>query len=696
MIASLIIAYVAVALSLAAGFAVLLRKARSIAKYCFAAGMGGFALESLFAALWVQSLVPEQAAFWEKCTLLLKSVLPVIWLAFSLTYCRGNAREYLAKSRFLLTAVLVLPLGVTVSFLQQLAGIVPEQASFPAASKILSGLLLVSNVLILMNLERTVRAAVGTMRWRIKFTVLGFAIIFGARVYTESQALLFSRNVLELAYFDSGALLIGCVLIGVGYLRGGFSDVDVYPSRAVIRTSITLLLCGFYLMVVGILAQAVSRFGGFSIFPLESLIVLLGLAVLAVLLLSDRFRQKIQLFISRHFKRPQHDFRTVWTRFTQGMSAMIDEASLCTSGSKMISETFNVLSVSTWLLDDSQGKLFRANSTFATEVDQANCSSVDIAFDELGALRKLDRPFELEGDVSPWVKKLKDANPGLFRTGGKRLSLPLLVGGRCLGLLILADRVNGLPYTSEELDLLKCIGDQMASTLLNIRLAKELLLGKELEGFQTMSAFFVHDLKNAASTLSLMLQNLPIHFDDPAFRKDALEGMQGTVDRINEIVGRLNDLRHDLDFTPAEVDLNSVVSRALGNLNGDREAGVHAELRPLPPIIGDRAKLETVVTNLLLNARDAIGEKGHIIVETCEQNDSVVLSISDDGCGMTPEFIRDSLFRPFRTTKKRGLGIGMFQVRMIVGAHHGSVQVTSRPGAGTTFRIVLPMRSRPK
>ena len=91
-----------------------------------------------------------------------------------------------------------------------------------------------------------------------------------------------------------------------------------------------------------------------------------------------------------------------------------------------------------------------------------------------------------------------------------------------LGVLVLADRINGAIYTVEELELLKCIGDQITSVLLNLRLADEVAHARELEAFRTMSAFFVHDLKNAAASLNLMLKNLPVHFDDPAFRQDAL------------------------------------------------------------------------------------------------------------------------------------------------------------------------------
>ena len=112
---------------------------------------------------------------------------------------------------------------------------------------------------------------------------------------------------------------------------------------------------------------------------------------------------------------------------------------------------------------------------------------------------------------------------------------------------MLADRINGAVYTVEELELLRCIGDQITSVLLNLRLASEVAQAKELEAFRTMSAFFVHDLKNAAASLNLMLKNLPVHFDDPAFRQDALRGIGNTARRIDDMIARLSALRQRPD-----------------------------------------------------------------------------------------------------------------------------------------------------
>jgi GAF domain-containing protein len=123
------------------------------------------------------------------------------------------------------------------------------------------------------------------------------------------------------------------------------------------------------------------------------------------------------------------------------------------------------------------------------------------------------------------AEELRQLNSATFTEGGHRLCVPLRAGERTVGVLVLADRINAAIYTVEELELLKCVADQMTSVLINHRLASEVAQARELEAFRTMSLFFVHDLKNAAASLNLMLRNLPVHFNDPAFREDALRGI---------------------------------------------------------------------------------------------------------------------------------------------------------------------------
>jgi putative PEP-CTERM system histidine kinase len=677
------------------------RKQRSLATWCFSAGMLTFALESLFEAIANDALLPERVAFWETLSLVASSFLPGVWLTFSLTYSRANYRDFLVQSRWLVIGVFLIPLLSLAALYSPFFYVVTYKPpaygwglrlSEPA--KILNVLILVSAVLILTNIERTFRAAVGTMRWRIKFLVLGVAVIFGACIYTRSQALLFSDYSPSQLSVEATALLIGCALITAAYVRSGFGEIDVYPSRAVLHTSITVLLTGAYLFVVGVLAQIVDRFGGAANFPIAAFVVLVGVAILAVLLLSDRARQSLQLFVSRHFKRPQHDFRQIWARFTRSLSVALDETALGTIAARLISETFGALSVSTWLFDEHGERLIRVSSTSDAGQAPNDDSTTSIAGKELNSaeLIKLSRPFDLGRAKEKWARDLMERSSGQFRTGGSPICVPLVGGESWLGVVVLADRVRGLGYSAEEMDLLKCIGEQVAATLLKLRLTEEIMERKELEAFQTMSAFLIHDLKNAASTLGLMLENLPAHFDNPAFRQDAFRGIGSAASRINDLINRMNALRHELRLNPAELDLNLAVAEALSNLNGTLNTNLVTKFDEIPKVSADRQQLQSVFTNLLLNARDAVGMNGRITVATTRRGEWVALSVSDNGCGMTEQFIKHSLFRPFRSTKKKGLGIGMFQSKTIVEAHHGKIHVESELGVGTTFRVMLPLK----
>jgi putative PEP-CTERM system histidine kinase len=378
--------------------------------------------------------------------------------------------------------------------------------------------------------------------------------------------------------------------------------------------------------------------------------------------------------------------------FTRHLSGILDHDALCAIAVKLISKTFNVLSVSIWRVDERKARVVCAASTAEFARDGAG----EKLWRPLEGLippnpASISLPFYLDDVQEKWAENLRSASRTHFRTGGPRVGVPLFAGGRWLGCAILADRVNGLPYTVEEFELLKCIGDQIAASLQNLRLTDELMQTKELEAFQTMSAFFVHDLKNATSTLSLTLQNLPLHFDDPDFRKDALRGIENTLSRINLHINRLSVLRRKLELKLIESDLNQLVIETLKSLNEMPGIEVVKNLRPLPKVVIDREQLQSVVTNLLLNARDAIGSDGQIRIETAQRDGRAVLSVTDNGCGMSPDFLRDSLFRPFQTTKKKGLGVGMFQSKMIVEAHRGNIQVESEPGKGTKFGVYLPL-----
>jgi putative PEP-CTERM system histidine kinase len=468
--------------------------------------------------------------------------------------------------------------------------------------------------------------------------------------------------------------------------------MDVHPSHSVLQGSVTILLVGLYLLLVGVLAKVVAYLGGDSSFAAKALVVLVLLVLLAVLLQSDRVRLYLGRFVSRHFQRPLHDYRAVWRKFTEGTASRVEQADYCRAVVRLVADIFQTLSVAIWVAGDRREKITLGASTGlserqALELQPNSAESAAV----LEHLHQRPEPVDIEEIEAEWASVLRRCHPDEFHKGGTRVCVPIVAGGEVLAILLLGDRVSGTAFTLQDFDLLKSIGDQVASGLLNVRLSQRLLQAREHEAFQTMATFFVHDLKNAASTLNLMLQNLPDHFDDPAFREDALRGVGKSVAHINHLISRLGQLRSELKITPAEADLNEVIRGALAAFGQEKDFQIETELDPLPRLPLDREQFGKVVTNLVLNAREASAGSGRLRLSTTRAGTWAVLEAEDNGSGISPEFLARSLFRPFQTTKKNGLGIGMFQSKMIIEAHGGRITVESALGQGTTFRIFLPL-----
>jgi putative PEP-CTERM system histidine kinase len=672
---------------------------RSLPHWSFVAGMAALAAESLFSGLAANSVLLETVAYWQGYTFLAMAFLPGCWLCFSLTYARGNYREFLARWQLALAAAFITPLVLALFFPDEVITAIgkpteggPLMFRLGFAGTGLHLVFLLSAVLVLMNLERTFRASVGTMRWRIKFMVLGLGVLFAVRAYTSSQALLFHGGQLSQQGVNSGALFVACLLMTRSLFRAGHFEVSIYPSHSLLHHSFTVLLAGAYLLIVGVFAKVVTFLGGDAAFPLKAFFVLVALVLLTILLLSDRVRLYSKRFVSRHLQRPIYDYRTVWRTFTEGTARCVEQSELCSAVVKLISDIFQALSVTIWLVDERKERLVFAASSSLSQAKAGHLTLEPAAAAEvIAALSAHPDPVDIDSSREPWAAPLRLSHPEEFHKGGNRVCVPMIAGGELLGILTLGDRVGGVPFSVQDLDLLKSVSDQAAAGLLNIQLSQRLSQAKQLEAFQAMSAFFVHDLKNTASTLSLMLQNLPVHYQDPQFREDALRGISKTVAHINDVISRLTVLRHELAVQAVECDLNELVADTLKAQEQAPGVEFIKDLRPLLRVRLDPAQIQKVLTNLVLNAREALGPGGIIRVETSQRNGWVVLSVSDNGCGMSADFIQHSLFRPFQTTKKKGIGIGMFHSKMIVEAHRGRIEVESESGKGTAFRILLPV-----
>jgi putative PEP-CTERM system histidine kinase len=302
-------------------------------------------------------------------------------------------------------------------------------------------------------------------------------------------------------------------------------------------------------------------------------------------------------------------------------------------------------------------------------------------------------PIDFDYSKEDWTAGEMGSNGSFSYQIRIRHCLPLVANEKFLGVMAVGDRVRGEDFSLEDFDLLKTIADQAAGSLLNLKLSAELRQAKEMEAFQSMSAFFVHDLKNLASKLSLTMQNLPVHFNNPDFRNDALKTISESLSKINAMCSRLSSLSQKLELKRTEIDLNELVKRSLSSLDGCLKTSPVVDLHRVPRILVDQEQIQKVLSNLILNANEAIKDSGQIKVITVQQNGFVVLSVCDNGYGMSEEFKEHSLFRPFETTKKQGMGIGLFQSKKIVEAHGGKVEVESKEGKGCTFRVFLPIKN---
>jgi signal transduction histidine kinase len=220
---------------------------------------------------------------------------------------------------------------------------------------------------------------------------------------------------------------------------------------------------------------------------------------------------------------------------------------------------------------------------------------------------------------------------------------------------------------------------------------------RQFESFMRISAMLTHDLKNAIEGLSLTVGNMERHFDNPQFRADALKGLTTATDKLKALVTRLSRPMTSLSGEhkrPTNIDLIPIIQRVIA-MTAEPSRGKHSIVTRLPPslhALADPVRIEEVLENLVLNALEAMTEKGGTLTIEAGQTakGQPTFSVSDTGRGMSQQFIKTRLFRPFATTKKTGIGLGLYTCREVIKASGGSIEVESVEGAGTTFRVVLP------
>jgi putative PEP-CTERM system histidine kinase len=672
------------------GVYVFLKNKRHPVNLFFALGMGFLALMEFGNFMTLVYFGSEAGLFWKRVSLAGACFIPLSWLAFS--FCFGTKEPWRLVSQF---KILFIGVGAISLFFAGFAfsGLFAAPTDSPAVlrlggiGKAFYSFLLLAAVTIVAKLEHTIRQSAGDQRIKIRSLLLGVGGLFFFLIFSASESLLFSRIYLGLLPVGSSVFIICAAVIAFSVVRHKLMDVNFYMSRFVIYNSVTILVVGAYLLVVGLVTQLIRWFDLFPGYHLEILVLFLAILFLLGLFLSDRVRWKARMFINRHFYRSRYDYRKEWLKFSEGLSSILNVNDLVLPIGNMLKDTVGVKGVSLWVADTRAEKLTLAGPNSTGEKYE-----MKIAQEFLDELAEKKEPFPIE---APWARGFARENADIIKALQTSLAVPMVSGTELIGLILLGNKTTGEPFLGEDIDLLRSVGAQIGGAIVNARLSQELIGAKEMEMFHRLSSFVMHDLKNLVSSLTLLAQNAAEHMGNPQFQKDALDTVRASIYKMDALISRLSN--NTVEITPnlEKVNLNEVVTEAvnrMGQAGRTSKAELQTDLGDIPGISADRDQIEKVVSNLLINAFEALEQGGRIAIKTETDADRVILSVSDNGPGMPPEFIEAELFKPFKSTKKKGLGVGLYQCKSIVEAHGGRIEVESQEGKGSTFRVILPVR----
>ncbi|WP_447977154.1 XrtA/PEP-CTERM system histidine kinase PrsK [Candidatus Nitrospira bockiana] len=622
---------------------------------------------------------------WRRVALAGEILLPVGWLFFSLAFARANADEVLRDWRPVLggmsaAAAVFLALVGSEAMLRIVS---PDGAyvGLGPAGRVFGSLYLVAQVLILANLEQTLRHADEQSRWYIKFPVVGLGLVSMFFLYETSDLLLYSVWHAELAWMGGMVTTVACGLIGYGLLHRPIPDVQIYISKNVISGSLTFLLVGGVLAGTGAIAWFIKGSGLPGSMLLSALFVLLAITGLVFVLLSAHVRHTVGRFAERHFFPHTYDYRARWLEVTDAISAPGSPEQIGWRAMQLFKGIFGARTVAVWAA-------FDGGSPGWVRLAAHQARETPGRLKDLGEIRAW-----LETHLEPSGVSIGDGvlPPGLeaeLVAAEAAVLVPLRAGPRAVGWVSLGARADGSLYSHQDRDLMRCIAGQVADRLQHLILADRLIMAREMEGFYECSTFFLHDLKNFIATLSLVIQNAERHGGNPEFQRAAMATIGSTVRRMTTLMGTIAALSRDVRPKMTVVDVNALVDDVLKDFEKAAGATLIRQAAPVPLVEADPDQLRQVVLNLLLNAQDAVGTEGRIVLKTETDGGAAQLVVEDNGCGMDAATV-GGLFRPFRSTKGRGLGIGLYQCRKILETHGGTLDVDSEPGRGTRFVVRL-------
>ncbi len=545
------------------------------------------------------------------------------------------------------------------------------------------------SVFALLLLEQLVRNLSSDSIWHVKPLAVGLAGFFLFDIYLSSDAVLF--KTLDADVFSARGFVHALVapLLWTSVTRTKDWVAKIRLSQKAAFHSATFILAGGYLLFMAAVGYYVRSFGGDWNRALAVAVIFALLLGLGVLIFSASTRARLRVLVGKHFFSYRYDYREEWLRFTHTLSNQNTPESM---GQQVIRGLANLVESpagSLWIKDPATREF--------TQMARWNMPASD-------ARESSESPMCRFIERSGWVINMEEYRsfPGRYASlalpewvaqfPNAWLIVPLMAGESLIGFSMLASARTDLDVNWEVNDLLRTAGRQAASFLTQMQATEALLEARKFDSFNRMSAFVVHDLKNIVTQLALLLKNAERHGDNPEFQADMRMTVHHSVERMRQLMLQLREGATP-PGTPVGVDLAAIIER-IGAAKAPHGRGVEVTIGERAMTRGHEERIERVVGHLVQNALDAteaMASRGRVQVKLERRSGQAVVEVRDNGIGMTPEFIREHLFRPFQTTKKAGMGIGAYESFQYTQEIGGKLDVRSEVGVGTTISLHLPL-----
>lgn len=646
------------------------------------------ALACLVSALWSAAVVYQMAGGYaaRAAADVLEILRNAAWFAFLLTLLGVSRRDSALPSR----GVRLAAAGIAAffAFLVAVTLYSPAAGPFSAwAPDYLTGIVGREAMAVtgMVLVEQLYRNAQMEQRWGIKFLCLGLGGMFAYDFYLYSDAMLFKR--VDSDIWNARGLVNAVIvpLVAVSAARNPKWSLDISVSRRILFHSSALFGAGIYLVVMAAAGYYIRYFGGKWGGVLQAGFLFGALILLLGMLFSGTLRARLKVFLSKHFFSYKYDYREEWLRFTRTLSEGEPGVRLQERSIQAIAELVESPGGALWLGQES-GVLERA---------------AHWNMPAAGGAEKQGSRFSRFLEDRQWVVDLEEyrAQPEIYAglempewllaIPRAWLVVPLILHEQLLGFVVLARSRGQISLNWEVSDLLKTAGRQAASYLAQLEAARALLVARQFESFNRMSAFVVHDLKNLVSQLSLLLSNAEKHRHNPEFQQDMISTVELSVEKMKRLLTQLRG-GQTLD-KPSPLALDELLAAAVAARRDARPAPALEIVDAGLAVLAHRERLERVVGHLIQNAIEATPPGGRVVARLAKRENFAILEVADSGRGMSEQFIRDGLFKPFESTKATGMGIGTYESREYVRELGGSIDVESRESRGTTFRVMLPL-----